>query len=474
MTGNIALDVAIGLTFVFVLYSLLASVIAEIIASFFGLRARNLQTGISRLLEEDKKGLIQQSPREILFLRKLIDFVNDLIAPLATAFQRKDEKSTVNQFYKHPAIKYLAKDKFFSKPSYIHPSTFSKVVMDILKEKENEDDTGTPLERIQKKLELYKDSTLKIEALEAKLKNETAAENRTILKSQIRKLKSDSFLHGDTCKLLTSYLEDANNDLDKFQESLESWFNNTMDRVRGWYKRKNQFILLVIGLFLAIKFNANTVEIAKRLSKDEQARTEMVGMATAFVEENPDLVNRINGFKNDSLDSSLQQDVQLMNDRLDSLIEIKKELHADIDEASNVLGQSLPDSLLAKPVKKAERNKAAESIEPNQVFINDSNYIITFPDKYMAANAGRYYEIRKQCGSKKGDAIYAYPDMPRYWWANILGYLITALAISLGAPFWFDLLNKLVKLRGSAQQSTGSGGAAGGKKNSKPTETPVG
>ena len=31
------------------------------------------------------------------------------------------------------------------------------------------------------------------------------------------------------------------------------------------------------------------------------------------------------------------------------------------------------------------------------------------------------------------------------------GYLITAFAISLGGPFWFDLLNKLVKIRSSLQ-----------------------
>jgi len=31
----------------------------------------------------------------------------------------------------------------------------------------------------------------------------------------------------------------------------------------------------------------------------------------------------------------------------------------------------------------------------------------------------------------------------------IIGWLITALALSLGAPFWFDLLNKLMNLRSS-------------------------
>ena len=35
--------------------------------------------------------------------------------------------------------------------------------------------------------------------------------------------------------------------------------------------------------------------------------------------------------------------------------------------------------------------------------------------------------------------------------SSILGWIITALAISLGAPFWFGLLNKLVALRGAGK-----------------------
>ncbi len=36
------------------------------------------------------------------------------------------------------------------------------------------------------------------------------------------------------------------------------------------------------------------------------------------------------------------------------------------------------------------------------------------------------------------------------WFAlHLLGWLLTALAVSLGAPFWFDILNRLVNLRAS-------------------------
>jgi hypothetical protein len=37
---------------------------------------------------------------------------------------------------------------------------------------------------------------------------------------------------------------------------------------------------------------------------------------------------------------------------------------------------------------------------------------------------------------------------------SLLGWTITAIALSMGAPFWFDLLNKLMKLRGSVATPT--------------------
>ena len=35
---------------------------------------------------------------------------------------------------------------------------------------------------------------------------------------------------------------------------------------------------------------------------------------------------------------------------------------------------------------------------------------------------------------------------------HLLGWLLTAAALSLGAPFWFDLLKKFINLRGAGQK----------------------
>ncbi|MBI1225009.1 MAG: hypothetical protein GC192_07200 [Bacteroidetes bacterium] len=49
----------------------------------------------------------------------------------------------------------------------------------------------------------------------------------------------------------------------------------------------------------------------------------------------------------------------------------------------------------------------------------------------------------------------------RPWLARILGWLITALAISLGAPFWFDILKKIVTIQSTGSTpSNGSSGSA--------------
>ena len=41
------------------------------------------------------------------------------------------------------------------------------------------------------------------------------------------------------------------------------------------------------------------------------------------------------------------------------------------------------------------------------------------------------------------------PDDFVGWFKTVLGWLITIAAVSLGAPFWFDLLGKVANLRGA-------------------------
>jgi PAS domain S-box-containing protein len=52
-----------------------------------------------------------------------------------------------------------------------------------------------------------------------------------------------------------------------------------MDRVSGWYKRSTQWILLVIGIAVAVGYNVNTLTIIDYLSSDSAARAALVASA---------------------------------------------------------------------------------------------------------------------------------------------------------------------------------------------------
>lgn len=54
-------------------------------------------------------------------------------------------------------------------------------------------------------------------------------------------------------------------------------------------------------------------------------------------------------------------------------------------------------------------------------------------------------------------AIDSIPDQPGGWLGSLLGWLATAFLVMLGAPFWFDLLTKLVALRGTGSRPPKAG-----------------
>lgn len=64
-----------------------------------------------------------------------------------------------------------------------------------------------------------------------------------------------------------------------FRRNLESWFNDAMNRVGGWYKRWTQQVLLILATFVVIISNADTIMLVQRLSQDSALRASLVAAA---------------------------------------------------------------------------------------------------------------------------------------------------------------------------------------------------
>ena len=182
----------------------------------------------------------------------------------------------------------------------------------------------------------------------------------------------------------------AGGDLDALRDSIGVWFDNAMDRVSGVYRRNSLWVSFGIGFVLAVGLNVNTFETARTLYTSGTAR-----------------------------DAALKL--------------------ADVELAHGAPGQTPP----AQP----SQTPAAPSASPVQHALAALDQLPIGWSCTPPAHA---------CAGASGDLaaanvvqqILSVVWPPRAATVQILlGWLITAFAVSLGAPFWFDLLQQLFNLR---------------------------
>lgn len=371
MINSSILDIVIGLVFIYLLYSLMTTLIQEIIASHFGFRAKILERAVFRMLEDENK--FNSKFRSVLYL-----------------FKRSGNgglrHSMSGEFYEHPLIKFLGEDNNRDKPSYINKETFSKVIIDLLRG--NQVKPGDDVQALIQK------------SLDAKRAN-----------------WDDAKISSETASFLCSIWADANGDVAKFRVYLEEWFEETMDRATGWYKKHTQFILFFVGFTIAIAFNIDTLKIVNKLEKDPKLREQIVQQADAFVKDHPNL----------DLDL-MQQEIEFKRSVAERM---KADSLADMKNINTYIEDSL--KLVRFQLLKARRD----------TLMNRAELLLKKDIRNVHHSLGLEWESY-ECNSSLLECIFL----------SIVGWTLTALALSLGAPFWFDLLNKLMKLRGSVATPT--------------------
>jgi hypothetical protein len=223
MFGSIILDVGVGLILIYLLLSLIASSINEVIAAWLKTRAKMLDKALHDLLGNGSCDAL------------------------------------IECLYEHPLICSLYKGKTYQEarngstlPSYIPARNFALAIMD-----------------------------LAVRGIDPAAAAAAGAESPPItinaVRAQVGRLGSPTVQRA----VLTA-LDTANGDLATAQANLEAWFNSIMDRVSGLYRRKTQWALFAIGLVLAALLDADTVRIAKDLYREPGVRAVAVGMANSI------------------------------------------------------------------------------------------------------------------------------------------------------------------------------------------------
>jgi hypothetical protein len=276
-------------------------------------------------------------------------------------------------------------------------------------------------------------------ALHECLKAQTGSPENTAQETRASKMRDDPLKHLGIVQIYEAFKEQAGDSTKKLQERLETVFDEAMDRVSGSYKRWSQLVIFLIALIVVVASNADTVQIVRTLSTDSAAREALVAQAQARV----------------------QQQGQ--------------------EPAQPAKGNKKTPTV---PAEKSEASKGqARPQNSGAVFTNPPSAVISTPT--LSAGAAdepaddpaekRYEELAKSVKKLQDLQTLGVPlgwkDKPwnevrkPFWWdgfqdtiSKLIGLLLTVLAVSLGAPFWFDLLNKIVNIRGTGtalQTATG-------------------
>jgi hypothetical protein len=278
-------EVVVGLAFLFFLLSIVASALNEGIAGVFKLRARTLEKGIVNMITGNTAPTPATQPGGLVY-----------------------------ELYDHPLVKSYGKGS--GKPSYLASRTFRNALFDLTGLLGTTAQTPTA------------DDAADIEAKVTAAINEIPIDNLQ--------------------KELTTMWRASSHNVVEFRASVERWYDRSMERVSGWYKRRAQILLFLLGLGVVVAVNANAIWAADHLWKDDGVRRGLVATASA--------------------------------------------------ESSSTTG-----------------GQAVKQLDD-----------LGFPIGWGASNR---------------------PNGGAEWAIVISGWLLTGVAISFGAPFWFDVLNKVSNLR---------------------------
>lgn len=158
---------------------------------------------------------------------------------------------------------------------------------------------------------------------------------------------------------MTALYHAAQGDAVRFRRTAEQWYDDAMERVSGWYRRRVQKVLWIMAFVVAIILNADALQLSRTLWTQPSVRSALVS------------------------------------------------------QAQSASGQA------------TSGDQAVSALEQLPV--------------------GMGWHWTTKTGDPQGFPFRSARDLI----SKLIGLTITAIALTFGAPFWFDLLSKLARLRAS-------------------------
>jgi hypothetical protein len=421
MFNTSIIEVVIGLIFVFSLLAILVTQINGIITSAVNLRAKQLKKGLQDLVTDP-----QMQAR--LLAHPIINMVPIGLPPQVQLTAQAAEQINASE---ETQVNYIPPSTFVEAMIGILRAASDKTLYRALQEAINKMPSCAEKSQLREMIQLlrleFSEATLRdMRRTIDKVTDESCREELLLGLEEVEaKLGTIRFQSSQLFPLLNALQEideprfraaletilaTARN-LEDAQQKLENWFNDGMERVSEAFRRRLQYYSIAVALVLALLLNVDTIHLSRVLWEDADLRQSVAAAAREF-DQSPFVPQE------DSPSAPLPETDNDNGEELSALAEIGQEVEATGDTVQLLLDLQLPIGW------------QYSAITPEMV---EASSQLGLPDPLMSS--------RNVWNLLPGNS----PNWLTLWIQKLIGLAATTIAASQGAPFWFDLLNRLTR-----------------------------
>lgn len=435
------IEVAIGMIFVFSLLSILVTQINGLVSNLLNLRAKQLKGSIQDLITD------KETQAKVLG-HPIVNLVKSTVRPeerLSAAAADEITSADENQV------------------TYLSPDTFVDALVGVLKTRSEKSLYG-PLIRATSKLpNTDEKSELRelITQLQMRFSEVTIRDIRRVIEGisddslrqevaqSLNRVESTLDLIGYKPPELVALMEGVRRLSDKtFQTAMETvlstaetmeqaeaqlkeWFNGAMQRARDTYSARIGMYSFVIGLVLAVVLNIDALYLMRTFWENDELRRSTVALANEF--ERTGSITTESGITIEvPADSSEGEDTGESGEGTVAPAPDDNQ-EADVEEGAD-FEQIQQDAL--------DIGRAVQALFELDLPIGWVNKEVTEEVITLAELSGKP-DPRDNMRNIRTFTDFDNDNFIGLWVQKIIGILVTAVAAAQGAPFWFDLLNRI-------------------------------
>ena len=355
MLNSETLEVAIGMAFLFLSVSIICTAVKEWLEGIFKWRAMDLESGLRNLLA-DPDGAITSELLRHPVLNSLFSGSYDP-AQLRSSWLTPGKGSLQMRLSQRRHL-----------PSYIPAAQFAVALLDCVAR--GPVATGVAGAAADGAIDAAAAAMLRSGPLSVDSLRQSAL---TLASPHLQ-------------RAVLSALDHSTGDLAQVKLNIERWFNGTMDRASGWYKRRTQAVLFLLGFAVAAGLNIDALHVMQRLTADKAFRDVVVKEAASVPAPNA---------------ASSGTQVERMSNAKQALEKIGMPIGWR-EWSPSPMATATPQPVRALPVP------------------------------------------RQLCWPLEATPCQRQQWLNTDWLTVLFGWLLTAFAVMLGAPFWFDVPNKFM------------------------------